>query len=194
RKRKIEAPPERKQPPHGKAEAGEADLQLEGTALPSDETRRQFPEKDVQDEIVEGRKSDREQHEIREQRFDDQRKGARRARPPKRDGGSEQTQHEKRQREVAEDERDDVFHRSSSIEALPGNAFAHPARVYPHRIAATVEDVVHSSTTAAPVPLDGLAKRPRSYYVPSGAPRAALRPDASFALARSVCPPWPSPD
>jgi len=33
----------------------------------------------------------------------DQRKAARRARPPKRDGGREQAQHEKRQREVAED-------------------------------------------------------------------------------------------
>ena len=110
REPQIEASPERQQSHHGKAEAREADLQLEGTVLPSDETRRQFPEKDVQDEIVEIGKSDREQHEIREQRFDDERKGARRARPPKRDGGSEQTQHEKRQREVAEDERDDVFH------------------------------------------------------------------------------------
>jgi hypothetical protein len=75
-----------------------------------DEAGRQFPEKNVQDEIVEVCKSDREQHEIREQRFDDQRRAARWARPPKRDGGSEQAQHKKRQREVAEDERNDVPH------------------------------------------------------------------------------------
>jgi hypothetical protein len=64
----------------------------------------------VQDEIVEVCKSDREQQEIREQRFDDQRRAARLARPPKRDGGREQAGHEKRQREVAEDEGDDVSH------------------------------------------------------------------------------------
>jgi hypothetical protein len=64
----------------------------------------------VQDEIVEVCKSDREQHEIREQRFNDQRGAARWARPPKRGGGSEQAGHEKRQREVAEDERDGVSH------------------------------------------------------------------------------------
>src|SRR5262252_10386315 len=57
-----------------------------------------FPKKNVQDEIVEVCKSDREQHEIREQRFDDQRRAARWARMPNRDGGSEQAQHEKRQR------------------------------------------------------------------------------------------------
>ena len=45
RESQIEASPERQQSHHRKAEAGEADLQLEGTVLPSDEARRQFPEK-----------------------------------------------------------------------------------------------------------------------------------------------------
>src|SRR5262249_62372743 len=58
--------------------------------------------------------------------------------------------------------------------------------------AASVEacGVVHSSTTAVPPRLSGLAKRRRSYYVPSGVPRAEPRRDAS--LASSICPPWPS--
>src|SRR5262249_23306058 len=53
REPQIEASPERQQSHHCKAEAGEADLQLEWTVLPSDEARRQFPEKDMKDEIVE---------------------------------------------------------------------------------------------------------------------------------------------
>src|SRR5262249_865761 len=53
REPQIEASPERQQSHHRKAEAGEADLQLEGTVLPSDEARRQFPEKDMKDEIAE---------------------------------------------------------------------------------------------------------------------------------------------
>src|SRR6516164_7668900 len=79
---------------------------------------------------------------------------------------------------------------TSFIEALPlklspATPLAHPARVYPHRIAASVEDVVHSSTTAAPLTLSGLAKRPRSYYVPWEL-RAELRRDVSLALASWV--------
>src|SRR5262249_4215062 len=53
REPQIEASPERQQSHHRKAEAGEADLQLEWTVLPSDEARRQFTEKDMKDEIVE---------------------------------------------------------------------------------------------------------------------------------------------
>src|SRR5262245_1200439 len=53
REPQIEASPERQQSHQRKAEAGEADLQLEGAVLPSDEARRQSSEKDVQDEIVE---------------------------------------------------------------------------------------------------------------------------------------------
>ena len=45
REPQIEASPERQQSHHRKAKAGEADLQLEGTVLPSDEARRQFPKK-----------------------------------------------------------------------------------------------------------------------------------------------------
>src|SRR5262245_36536804 len=79
---------------------------------------------------------------------------------------------------------------TSCIEAPPAMHRAHLGCDHPHGIigfvhlrkrelrwarsairrvaAASVEAVVHSSTTAAPPRIGGLAKRPRSYYVPSG--------------------------
>src|SRR5262245_57339879 len=50
--------------------------------------------------------------------------------------------------------------------------------------AASIEacGVVHSSTMAAPPRLGGLAKRPRSYYVPSGASARKAAPGCFFGL------------
>src|SRR5262249_58246436 len=50
--------------------------------------------------------------------------------------------------------------------------------------AASIEPcgVVHSSTMAAPSRLGGLAKRPRSYYVPSGPSARTAAPGCFFGL------------
>ena len=64
----------------------------------------------MHDEIVEVRKSNREQEEIGEQRFDDDREAARLARMRERDGGSQQAQDEECEREIAKCECDRVSH------------------------------------------------------------------------------------
>jgi hypothetical protein len=82
--------------------------------------------KNVQDEIIEVRQSDREQEEIGEQRLDHDGRAARPGRMPERDGGGEQAQYEEGEREVAEHEYDGVFHRCPSTLAPRPAAVGRP--------------------------------------------------------------------
>ena len=100
REPQVEASLEGQQSQRGEAETGKAHLQLKRAVRPSDEACGQFSEEDVEDEIVEERKSDREQKKIREQRLDHDAETARPRSVPERDGRGEQAQHEERDREL----------------------------------------------------------------------------------------------
>ena len=110
RQAKVEAAAKGQEAHHREAEAGETDLELERAVRPADELRAHLAEERVHHEIVEEAHADREQEEPGEQGLDHDRRRKRLRRAQERNAGGDQSDHQEGEREVREEETNDVFH------------------------------------------------------------------------------------
>jgi hypothetical protein len=110
RQPEIEAAVKGEEADHREAQAGETHLGLERAVGPADEARRHRAEKGMHHEVVEKAEADREQQEIREQCFHNDRRRQRLRRPQQRDARGDQPDDQEGEREVAQDEADHCLH------------------------------------------------------------------------------------